>query len=196
MYDFYLCRYICLSIFYYFLFIYIFSFDLFCRQFSSFELPPDGEVVVITDTYRKQQHHHHQQQRPMVSPCHPQSTPVPLDMDTENVPLNLSVSNNCNNNNTTNNNLCLTSSSLVSSQQQQLRPSVITCTFTNRYYPNMNSYGPGNSPSRRELTSGLYSFLSLNDFAQSIMPPPFFKGRLLTCPYKNTATYLYSISNT
>lgn len=125
-------------------------------QFSSFELPPDGEVVVITDTYRKQQHHHHQQQRPMVSPCHPQSTPVPLDMDTENVPLNLSVSNNCNNNNTTNNNnLCLTSSSLVSSQQQQLRPSVITCTFTNRYYPNMNSYGPGNSPSRRELTSGM-----------------------------------------
>lgn len=125
-------------------------------QFSSFELPPEGEVVVITDTYRQQ----HPPQRPMVSSCHVQSNPVPIDMDTENVPLNLSVSNNCNNNNNTNNNnnnnnSCLTSSSLISSQQQQLRPSVITSTFTNRYYPNVNSYGQSNSPTRRELTSGM-----------------------------------------
>ncbi|GAB1600260.1 putative uncharacterized protein DDB_G0277255 [Argonauta hians] len=47
------------------------------------------------------------------------------------------------------------SSAALSTQSQQLRPSVITCTFANRY-TNMNTFVPSsNSPNRRELTSGM-----------------------------------------
>ncbi|XP_029633410.1 putative uncharacterized protein DDB_G0277255 isoform X1 [Octopus sinensis] len=161
-------------------------------QFSSFEFSRDGEVVMIAEPYHQShQSHHHQQQQStsMVSQCLSQS----LDMDTENLPLNLSVSNNNNNNNNSgggsssnsinnnnnNNNNSNTNShhyhhhhhsnnnnnnsspipspansSALSTQQQQLRPSVITCAFANRY-TNMNTFVQPHSPSRRELTSGM-----------------------------------------